>query len=163
MPNKYLEMPGMVYEFVIQILWQYVLLLCKKSSGNQVKIVHLAWQLIMSCHGQDHFVYAPRQYCNIISHWLDAFTKWSLHGTCAKLWPYFIIKTDSRRISLCNLISGLTTCLWRVPGSWAPSDMILITFAQILPIRVRNVSCGTFYFFICVTCGTTVNLLQICL
>ena len=33
---------------------------------------------------RDHFVYAPRQWetklqCNIISHWLGTYTKWSLH------------------------------------------------------------------------------------
>ena len=33
---------------------------------------------------RDHFVYAPNQWettlhCNVVSHWLGAYTKWSLH------------------------------------------------------------------------------------
>ena len=39
--------------------------------------------VITTC--RDHFVNAPSQWettlhCNIISHWLGAYTKWSLHG-----------------------------------------------------------------------------------
>ena len=32
---------------------------------------------------RDHFVYAPSQ-CSIISHWLGAYTEWSLFGVCRK-------------------------------------------------------------------------------
>ena len=40
-------------------------------------------KLHIKCKGRDHFVYAPSQWettlqCNIISHWLSAYTKWSL-------------------------------------------------------------------------------------
>ena len=40
------------------------------------------------CMYRDHFVYTPSQWettlhCNVVSHWLRAFTKWSLH---AVLW-----------------------------------------------------------------------------
>ena len=43
---------------------------------------------IFPCIPRDHFVYAPSQWeatlqCNVVSHWLDAFIKWSLHTSNA--------------------------------------------------------------------------------
>ena len=45
---------------------------------------------------RDHFVYASSQWettlqCNVVSHWLDAYTKWSLHNECwvAKITIHF--------------------------------------------------------------------------
>ena len=44
--------------------------------------LHLKGQLCGQ-HTRNHFVYAPSQWemmlqCNIVSHWLDTYTKWSL-------------------------------------------------------------------------------------
>ena len=38
---------------------------------------------VVPLHGRDHFVYPPSQWettlhCNVVSHWLGAYTKWSL-------------------------------------------------------------------------------------
>ena len=56
---------------------------------------------------RDHFVYAPSQWettlqCNIVSHWLGAYTKWSLQ---TRLWDYkqpacLLIQLNDHSVSL---------------------------------------------------------------
>ena len=50
-----------------------------RKTLNDTSITQVAW-------GRDHFENAPRQWetalhCKVISHWLGAYTKWSLMGT----------------------------------------------------------------------------------
>ena len=69
-------------------------------------LAHIGLQAIISTNDSwlywhiywDHFVYAPNQcetmlHCNIVSHWLDACTKWSLHISITRL-PWVKIPTD---------------------------------------------------------------------
>ena len=60
------------------------------SSGSGVVLI---WVKLTNAEFRDHFVYAPSQWemalqCNAISHWLGAYTEWSLWTTTKnrKVW-----------------------------------------------------------------------------
>ena len=63
--------------------WRYML----KAAWNKIMTWSMTALIFINCYNDtyiDHFVYAPSQWemplqCNVIYHWLDAYTKWSLH------------------------------------------------------------------------------------
>ena len=55
-------------------------------------IVCFRCDCILYTKGRDHFVYVPSQWkmtlqCNVISHWLGTFTKWSIKRVTEDLFP----------------------------------------------------------------------------
>ena len=62
--------------------------------GCQLLLPAVHWSLAAChqpwpCYLRDHFVYAPSQWettlqCNVVSHWLGAYTKWSLLSMCSQ-------------------------------------------------------------------------------
>ena len=80
---------GLLLMCWVIVTWTLEYILQWNSSWNtkiSIQVIHLKmssvkWQLF--CSSRDHFVYAPSQWqmtlhCNVVSHWLGAYTKWSL-------------------------------------------------------------------------------------
>ena len=81
--------------------------------------LNIDWRLLIY---RDHFVHAPSQWemtlqCNIISHWLGAYTKWSLH-----------IRSAYAMYSGLMLPVGISTVFQR-PGGVRPGFFTIIPLA----------------------------------
>ena len=88
---KWIDLPICVIQHLINDL----LKLNIKSYHNKLGFTCYVMCIVIQCVcSRDHFVYAPSQWkmtfrCNVISHWLGAYTKWllciSVHNN--SLWP----------------------------------------------------------------------------
>ena len=80
--------------------------------------------------GRDHFVYAPSQWettlqRNVVSHWLGAYTKWSLYESCKYNKMSYFAKGSSVRLRCwsLNIVFNSLHPIWRSSdGVWVGSS-----------------------------------------
>ena len=86
------------------------------------------WILLRKvCHCRDQIVYVPSQWemtlhCNVISHWLGTYTKWSLH--CYDVFMESTFQINIQLSWLCKIMASnvttLITCFIWIRIDWCP-------------------------------------------
>ena len=94
----------------------------------------------MYCTLRDHFVYAPSQWeatlhCNVVSHWLGTYTKWSLY-------PWYLIASKSPWC--CEVCDGpnASDATWNNRGKYTPRiDQELMIWPQQYNAQWKTTAC----------------------
>ena len=93
--------------------------------------------LVISIYwNREHFVHAPSQWrtmlhCNIVSHWLGAYTKWSLWVVVTKIWrgntdyPY-LNRRSMFSLSKANHVTKVSPESQGIPDLWSPMATVMM-------------------------------------